>query len=99
MPEIPLHALGVPVTRTDRAIAAWGVFDEEAARVYNRVIRKRLRFLGSLLMEAGISKPDAEFRSRLVLGFVSTEIGDRSRRSRAEHLADVKRLCDIVFAK
>ena len=82
----------------DRAIAAWGVFDEEAAKVYNRVIRKRLRFLASVLMDAGIAKPDAEFRARLILGFVSTEIGDRSRRSRADHLADVKRLCEAVFA-
>ena len=82
----------------DKAISAWGAFDEEAAKVYNRVIRKRLRFMTSLLVESGVQKSDAEFRARLILGFMSMDVGDRSRRSRAEHVADVKRCCDMVFA-
>lgn len=81
----------------DTAIAAWGMFDEEAASVYNRVIRKRLRFLRTLLMETGLGRKDAEFRARLVLGFALSEVGDRGRRSRAEHLEDVKRCCDLVL--
>jgi AcrR family transcriptional regulator len=82
----------------DRAIAAWGAFDQEATKAYKRVIRKRFRFLASVLSDAGISKSDAEFRARLILGFLSSEIEHQPRRSRAKQLADLKRLCDIVFA-
>jgi AcrR family transcriptional regulator len=82
----------------DTAISAWGAFDEEAAKVYNRVIRKRLRFLSTILAEAGIEKKEAAFRARLVLGFVLSEVGDRGRRSKADMQDDVKRCCDIIFA-
>lgn len=83
----------------DPAITAWGAFNDEAARTYARVIRKRLRFLASTLTDAGIAKSDAKFRARLLLGFVRAEMEDPSRRTRAEYMDDVKRCCDIVFAK
>jgi len=82
----------------DKAIAAWGAFDEDAERAYARVIRKRFRFLASVLRDAGMAKSDAEFKTRLILGFITREIEDRSGSSRAQQLADVKRLCDMVFA-
>ena len=82
----------------DTAVSAWGAFDKEAAKVYNGVIRKRLRFLKSLLAEAGIDKREAAFRARLVLGFALSEVSDRGRRTRADLLDDVRRCCDIIFA-
>lgn len=82
----------------DAAIAAWGTFDDDVAKVYNRVVRKRLRYITSVLMDANISKSHAEFKARLIIGFMSSEVGGRSRRSRADHISDITRLCDIVFA-
>ena len=82
----------------DTAIAAWGMFDEHAATSYARVLRKRLRFLSSMLMEAGVDKEQADFRARLILGFALSSAPVRGRTTKAAQLNDIERCCDMAFA-
>ncbi len=82
----------------DTAIAAWGMFDEHAATCYARVLRKRLRFLSSMLSEAGVDKEQADFRARLILGFALSSGPGRGRTTRADLLKDIERCCDMALA-
>ena len=82
----------------DTAISAWGMFDENAKASYTRVVRKRLRFLASVLLEAGVDKEQIDFRARLILGFALSSGPGRGRTTRADQLKDIERCCDMAFA-
>ena len=81
----------------DTAIAAWSMFDDRAAGVYDRVLRKRIRFLKSLLHEGGIDEVTADFRARMLLGFVSLSLNSRARPGKGTLLKEVQLLCDVAF--
>lgn len=83
--------------RYDTAVAAWGMSDQHAAKRYARVLRKRLKFLTSILGRAGINREDAEFRTRMLLGYLQfTEIS-QGRRSAAQQVRDVDRCSEMLF--
>ncbi len=82
----------------DTAIAAWSMFDGRALKAYDRVLRKRVRFVSSLLRQAGIDKVTAEFRTRMLLGFADLSRSSRANPTKATLLKEVQSLCDMAFA-
>ncbi len=85
--------------RYDTAIAAWGMFDKHVFKFYSRVVRKRLRFLKSLMLETGLSEEKAAFRARLLFAFVATYALAKPRASAAERLKDVNRCKKLALAR
>jgi AcrR family transcriptional regulator len=84
--------------RYDIAIAAWAMFDSRAAKFYSRVVRKRLRFFKSLMLDAALPAEEADFRARILLGFGLSYSLEKPRASRAERLNDVDRCVQLAFA-
>jgi len=82
----------------DTAIAAWSMFDERAEKAYERVLRKRIKFVSSLLREAGVDRVTAEFRTRMLLGFAGLSRISRANPSKSTLLKEVERLCDMAFS-
>ena len=85
--------------RYDSAIIAWSQFDQKALDAYNRVKRKRLRFLKKLLVETGLQKSDADFRARLLLSFVLMSHDALPTMSKAQVKREIEQALDLIMRK
>ncbi len=83
--------------RYDTAIAAWTMSNRSAAKHYAKVIRKRLRFIASLMLEAGQPQEVADFRAGMLLGFVVSYKVHTSRPTREKCLEDVRLCSQLAF--
>ena len=61
------------LAKYDLAIRAWAAHDADAADVVRKVTQYRLDYIGSIFAEMGFKGDELEARTRLFVGFHSTE--------------------------
>ncbi len=84
--------------RYDTAIIAWSRFDEAAAKCHTRVVRKRLRYLVSLLTETGMNSETARFRARVAYSLLVMTNEGLPRMSKLATAAEIDQCMELIFS-
>jgi len=63
------HDLG----RYDAPMEAWARRDPRAAKIFRRVFRRRLKFIGKAFRDLGLGEEEAEVRARLFIAYLSSQ--------------------------
>jgi AcrR family transcriptional regulator len=85
--------------RYDTAIIAWSRIDQAANSTHDRVVRKRLRFLNTMLCEAGLHKDDARFRARLLMSLLIVYNDGLPALSKRDVEREIDQCMELILSK
>lgn len=83
--------------RYDNAIIVWGRSNPLAAKTYRRAVRKRLNYVKSLMVEAGLEPETAEFRTKVLYSWLMMTRDGLPKTTLKNMIRDIDHCLDLIF--